>query len=257
MTKSVTNLILLSLKQTLRNTTPEMLENKIRSLLKAYRAACRNSKNGYITATPSLIPFFGHLDALFGGRTKSRRYDKESLLEFPQPVSATKPTLHSLSVEAMSNGHQSYDESLDHNVMPASPNEIYIMEDHLISPAVSSSPPASQSSKRFEEAAVAADFPSDDDAPDEGHSNEPCNKCRCSAKLTMLLHAKKLECMRQIAADKEKGRNERFQAKMEGLKSIERNKDERAKRTNALKLQILASILDDKKRRHMERMQFT
>lgn len=228
-------------------------------MLKAYRAACRNSKNGYITATPGLIPFFGHLDALFGGKTKLRR-DKKSL-DLPQPVSATKQTLHSLSVEAISNGHQSHDEASSghHIVLPASPNEVYVMEDHFISPAVSPSPPASQSSTKSEEAAAVADAPSEEDggAPDEDDSHEPCHKCRCSAKLTMRLHAQKLECMRQIAADKEKGRNERFHAKMEGLKAIERNKDERAKRANALKLQILASVLADKKRRHIERMEFT
>lgn len=231
----------------------------MRSLLKAYRAACRNSKNGYITATPGLIPFFGHLDALFGYNAKSKRYENKRF-QVSQAVPATKPTLHSLSVEAMSNGHQSHDETSSgvQEVMPASPNEVYVMEDHLISPAVSPSPPVSQSSTRSEEEAVAAaDSPFEDDgAPAEDDSHEPCHKCRCSAKLTMQLHAKKLECLRQIAADKEKGRNERFHAKMEGLRAIERNKDERAKRANAVKLQILSSILDDKKRRHMERMEF-
>lgn len=229
----------------------------MRSLLKAYRAACRNSKNGFITATPGLIPFFGHLDALFGYNTKSKRYEN-NLPDVPQAVSATQSILHSLSVEAMSNGQQSDDESF---VRPASPNEVYVMEDHTLSPAVSPTPPESQSSTKSEEQEedhAAADSPTieNDCAPDEDDSNEPCHKCRCSAKLTMRLHAKKLQCMRQIAADKEKGRNERFHAKMEGLRAIERNKDARAKRANALKLQILSSILDDKKRRHMERMEF-
>lgn len=237
-----------------------MLENKIRSLLKAYRAACRNSNHGYITATPSLIPFFGHLDALFSKKTPNNHSTID--VTHPISVSPTNETLQALSVEAVPNNHH----QLDTSSGPASPNEVYITEHFTISPAGSPSPQPSVASQRSEEEPAAAAASEDDgdaaDDPDEvpppiedDDSHEPCHKCRCSAKLTMRLHAKKLECMRQIAEAKERGRNQRFQAKMEGLKAIERNKDERAKRANALKMQMLASVLADKKRRHMERME--